>query len=167
MNGFSKLFVIGMMVLCAGCAAKIDVPQTVNWDYNVNLDFSKLRTYDFSPTPTTINIEDLMLERIHAAINTVLQVKNVQHSTQNPDFVIRIYGVRSKIFTTTWLGFDSNLIVEKGKLRLHFVDPQTNRVIWWGEARALLDPDREPTLETQTVNDVVHRILQQFPPASS
>ncbi len=167
MNGFNKLFVIGMMVLLAGCAAKIDVPQTVNWDYNVNLDFSKLRTYDFSPTPTTISIEELMLERIHAAIHSVLQAKNVQQSSQNPDFVIRIYGIRSRIFTTTWMGFDSDLIVEKGKLRLHFVDPQPQRIIWWGEARALLDPEREPALETQTVNDVVHRILQKFPPALS
>jgi hypothetical protein len=167
MNGFNKLFVIGMMVLFAGCAAKIDVPQTVNWDYNVNLDFAKLRTYDISPTPTTINIEELMVERIHAAIHSVMQAKNVQQSSQTPDFVIHVFGIRSKIFTTTWLGFNSNLIVEKGKLRLHFVDPQTHRIIWWGEARALLDPEREPALETQTVNDVVHRILKKFPPAAS
>ncbi len=167
MKGFNRFFVIGLLVLFAGCAAKIDVPQTVTWDYNVNLDFSQLRTYDITPTPTTISIEDLMIERIHAAIHTVMQAKNVQQSSQNPDFIIEIYGVRSKIFTTRWMGFDSNLIVEKGKLLLRFVDPKTNRVIWWGEARALLDPDREPGLETQTVNDVVHRILRKFPPMSS
>lgn len=167
MNGSTKFFFIGLVFLFGGCAATIEVPKTVNYDYNVNLDFSKLRTYDLSPTLTTNSIEYLMLERIHTAIHTVLQAKNVQQSSQNPDFLIRIYGVRTKIFTTTWRGFDSDLIVEKGKLLLHFVDPKTNRIIWWGETRAILDPDRNPALETQMVNDVVHRILQKFPPASS
>jgi hypothetical protein len=91
----------------------------------------------------------------------------VQRSTQNPDFLVQIFGVRSKIFTTAWRGPDSDLIVEKGKLIIQFVDPNTNRVIWWGETRTLLDPHRNPADETQTVNDVVHRILTKFPPVSS
>jgi hypothetical protein len=86
---------------------------------------------------------------------------------QNPDFLVQIYGVRSKIFTTAWRGFDSDLIVEKGKLILQFVDPDTKRVFWWGEARTILDPSRDPADETQTVNEVVQRILTKFPPVSS
>jgi hypothetical protein len=166
MNAFNKFLVFGLVVLFSGCAATIELPKTVNYDYNVNLDFSNLRTYDLSPIPTTVGIEYLMMERIQTAIHTVLQAKNVQRSTQNPDFLVNIYGVRTKIFTTVWRGFDSDLIVEKGKLILQFVDPKTKRVIWWGETRAILDPDREPAAETQMVNDVVYRILQKFPPVS-
>jgi hypothetical protein len=167
MNGFKKILLLGFVVIFSGCVATIEIPETVNWDYNVNVDFSNLRTYDLSAIPTTVGIEHLMMERIKTAIHTFLQAKNVQRSTQNPDFLVQIYGVRSKIFTTAWRGFDSDLIVEKGKLVLQFVDPGTNRVIWWGEARTILDPNRNPTVETQTVNDVVHRILTKFPPVSS
>ncbi|MGD9235630.1 MAG: DUF4136 domain-containing protein [Desulfobacterales bacterium] len=167
MSGFKKILVLGLVVILSGCAATIEIPKTVNWDYNVNVDFSNLRTYDLSAIPTTVGIEYLMMERVKTAIHTVLQAKNVQRSTQNPDFLVQIYGVRSKIFTTAWRGFDSDLIVEKGKLILQFVDPGTNRVIWWGETRTILDPNRNPTVETQTVNDVVHRILTKFPPVSS
>ncbi len=167
MNGFNKFLVLGLVVFFSGCASTIELPKTVNSDYNVNMDFSNLRTYDLSPIPTTVGIEYLMLERIQTAIHTVLQAKNVQRSTQNPDFLVSIYGVRSKIFTTAWRGFDSDLIVQKGKLLLQFVDPKTNRILWWGETRAILDPNRNPAVETQMVNDVVHRILQKFPPASS
>lgn len=167
MNGFNKFLVLGLVVLFSGCASTIELPKTVNYDYNVNMDFSNLRTYDLSPIPTTVGIEYLMLERIQDAIHTVLQAKNVQRSTQNPDFLVSIYGVRSKIFTTAWRGFDSDLIAQKGKLVLQFVDPKTNRILWWGETRAILDPNRNPAVETQMVNDVVHRILQKFPPASS
>ncbi|MDX1708397.1 MAG: DUF4136 domain-containing protein [Desulfobacterales bacterium] len=167
MSGFYKFLVLGLVVVFSGCAATIEIPQTVTWDYNVNKNFSTLRTYDVGPIPSTIGIEHLMLERIQAAIHTTLQAKNVQRSPQNPDFLVTIYGVRSKIFTTAWRGFDSDLIVEKGKLILQFVDPKTRRVIWWGETRALLDPDRNPAVETQTVNEVVHRILAKFPPFAS
>lgn len=167
MNGFNKFLVLGLVVIFGGCASTIELPKTVNYDYNVNMDFSNLRTYDLSPIPTTVGIEYLMLERIQDAIHTVLQAKNVQRSTQNPDFLVSIYGVRTKIFTTAWRGFDSDLIVQKGKLILQFVDPKTNRLLWWGETRAILEPNRNPAVETQMVNDVVHRILQKFPPASS
>ncbi|MGD9079054.1 MAG: DUF4136 domain-containing protein [Desulfobacterales bacterium] len=167
MHAYAKLFVLGLLVLFAGCATSIEVPKDVNYDYNVNFDFATLKTYDISPTPTTVGIEHLMMERIKTAIDTQLQAKNVKKVSGNPDFVVTIYGVRSKIFTTAWRGIGEDLIVEKGKLILRFVDPESNRVIWWGEARTILDPNMKPADETKLVNDVVHRILQKFPPASS
>ena len=167
MNGFNKFLVLVLVVLFSGCATTVEIPKKVNYDYNVNFNFSNLRTYDLAPISTAVGIEYLMLERIQAAIHEVLQAKNVRRSIENPDFLVNIYGVRSKIFTTAWRGFDSDLIVEKGKLVLQFVNPKTNRVIWWGETRALLDPNRNPTVETQMVNEVVHRILHKFPPTSS
>jgi hypothetical protein len=167
MHTYAKLFVLGLLVFFVACATSIEVPKDVNYDYNVNFDFTKLKTYDISPTPTTGGIEHLMMERIRTAIDTQLQDKNVKKASSNPDFLVTIYGVRSKIFTTAWRGPGEDLIVEKGKLVLQFFDPETNRVIWWGEARAILDPNRKPADETKMVNDVVHRILQKFPPASS
>jgi hypothetical protein len=167
MKSYNKFLVLGFLVLFAACARTVDVPKTVNYDYNINFDFTNLKTYDLSPTPTTVIIEELMMERIKTAIDTQMQAKNVKKTSNNPDFLISIYGVRTKIFTTTWRGIDEDLIVEKGKLILQFVDPETNRIIWWGEARAVLDPNGIPAEETQMVNDIVHRILQKFPPASS
>ena len=166
MKSYKKFLVLGFLVLFAACARTVDVPKTVNYDYNVNFDFTNLKTYDISPTPTTVIIEDLMMERIKTAIDTQMQAKNVKKTSNNPDFYISIYGVRSKIFTTAWRGPSEGLIVEKGKLVLQFVDPATNSVIWWGETRAVLDPNKIPADETQMINDIVHRILQQFPPAS-
>jgi hypothetical protein len=167
MHTYAKLFVLGLLVFFAGCATSIEVPKDVNYDYNVNFDFTQLKTYDISPVRTAVGIEHLMMERIRTAIDTQLQAKNIKKESNNPDFLVMIYGVRSKIFTTAWRGFGENLIVEKGKLVLQFVNPETNRVIWWGETRAILDPSMKPADETKMVNDVVHRILQKFPPASS
>jgi hypothetical protein len=167
MNDYTRSLVLGVLVLFAGCATTFEVPKDVNYDYNINFDFTKLKTYDLSPTPTTVGIEYMMLERIKTAIDTQLQAKNVKKAPRNPDFLVAIYGVRVKILTTAWKGLDADLSAEKGKLILKFVDPETNRVIWWGETGAILDPDTKPADKTKMVNDAVHRILQEFPPASS
>jgi hypothetical protein len=167
MKVINIFLVLGLMVLTVSCATSIEIPKDVTYDYSVNVDLTELKTYNLRPIPTTVGIEHLMVERIITAIDTELMFKKIEKTSNNPDFVIAIYGVRSRIFTTAWRGPDEDLIVEKGKLILKFVDPKTNRVIWWAETRAILDPDMNPEIKTDMVNEVVRRILQKFPPASS
>jgi hypothetical protein len=167
MKGLNRSLILALMVFTVSCATTVEIPTDVVYDYNVNVDLTDLKTYDLRPIPTTVGIEHLMLERIKTAIDTELKLKRLQKASNNPDFLIVIYGVRSKIFTTAWRGPDAGLIVEKGKLILKFLDPKSNQVIWWGESRAILDPDMNPEHETKMVNEVVRRILEKFPPASS
>jgi hypothetical protein len=166
MKGLNRSLILALMVFTVSCATTVEIPTDVVYDYNVNVDLTDLKTYDLRPIPTTVGIEHLMLERIKTAIDTELKLKRLQKASNNPDFLIVIYGVRSKIFTTAWRGPDAGLIVEKGKLILKFLDPKSNQVIWWGESRAILDPDMNPEHETKMVNEVVRRILEKFPPAS-
>ena len=165
MKALYAFLAIGLMAFTISCTTTIEIPKTVNYDYNVNLDLTALKTYDLRRVPSTVGIEHLMLERIKTAIGSELGAKNLQRTSNNPDFLVVIHGVRSKIFTTAWRGPDEDLIVEKGKLILKFVDPESNQVIWWGESRAILNPDMSPDYETKMVNEVVQRILQKFPPA--
>ena len=167
MKVINILLVFGLMVLAVSCATSVEISKDVNYDYNVNVDLTDLKTYDLRSIPTTIWIEHLMLERIKTAIDTELMFKKLKKTSNNPDFLIAIYGIRSRIFTTAWRGPDQDLIVEKGKLILKFVDAKTNQVIWWAETGAILDPDINPENKTDMLNEVVRRILQKFPPASS
>ncbi len=167
MKVINKFLVLGLMVLTVSCATRVEIPKDVTYDYNVNVDLIDLKTYDLRPISTTVGIEHLMMERIITAIDTELMFKKLKKTSNNPDFLVAIYGVRSKIFTTAWRGPDEDLIVEKGKLIVKFLDPKTNQVIWWAETRAILDPDMNPEKKTDMVNEVVRRILQKFPPTSS
>ncbi len=167
MKVINKFLVLGLMVLTVSCATRVEIPKDVTYDYNVNVDLIDLKTYDLRPISTTVGIEHLMMERIITAIDTELMFKKLKKTSNNPDFLVAIYGVRSKIFTTAWRGPDEDLIVEKGKLIVKFLDPKTNQVIWWAETRAILDPDMNPENKTDMVNEVVRRILQKFPPTSS
>ena len=167
MKALNAFLIIGLMAFTISCAMTVEVPKDVTYDHNVNVDLTALKTYDLRRVPSTVGIEHLMLERIKTAIGSELGSKNLTRTSNNPDFLVVIYGVRSKIFTTVWRGPDEDLIVEKGKLILKFVDPRSNQVIWWGESRTILDPDMNPEHETKMVNDVVQRILQKFPRAST
>ena len=167
MKVINKFLALGLMVLTVSCAVSVEIPKDVTYDYNVNVDLNELKTYDLRPIPTTVGIKPLMVERIITAIDTELMFKKLEKTSDNPDFLVVMYGVQSKLFTTAWRGPNADLIVEKGKLILKFIDPKTNRVIWWAEARAILDPDIDPENRTDMVNEVVRRILQKFPPASS
>jgi len=162
-----KFLALGLMVLFVSCAVSVEIPKDVTYDYNVNVDLKNLKTYDLRPIPTTVGIEPLMLERIKTAIDTELMFKKLEKTSDNPDFLVIMYGVRSRLFTTAWRGPDADLIVDKGKLILKFIDPKTNQIIWWAEARTILDHDMIPENKTDMVNEVVRRILQKFPPASS
>ena len=167
MKVINRLLVFGLIIFTVSCATTVEIPKDVNWDYDVNVNLGVLKTYNLRPVSTTIGIEHLMLERIKTAIDTELIFKKLKKTSDNPDFLVAIYGVRSKIFTTAWRGPGEDLIIEKGKLILKFIDPKTGRVIWWGETRAILDPDMNPGNKTDMVNEVVRRILQKFPPTSA
>ena len=167
MKIINKFLALGLMVLTVSCAVSVEIPKDVTYDYNVNVDLKNLKTYDLRPISTTVGIEPLMLERIKTAIDTELMFKKLEKTSDNPDFLIIMYGVRSRLFTTAWRGPDADLIVDKGKLILKFIDPKTNQIIWWAEARTILDHDMIPENKTDMVNEVVRRILQKFPPASS
>lgn len=167
MKVINIFLVFGLMVLTTSCVTSVEIPKDVTYDYNMNVNLANLKTYHLRPVSTTVGIEHLMVERIKTAIDTELMFKKLKKTSDNPDFLIAIYGVRSKIFTTAWRGPDENLIIEKGKLILKFIDPKTNQVIWWAETRAILEPDMNPENKTDMVNEVVRRILKKFPPASS
>ena len=167
MKVINKFLVLSLVVLTVSCAMSVEIPKDVTYDYNVNIDLNDLKTYDLRHIPTTVGIQPLMVERIKTAIDNELRSKKLKKTSNNPDFLVAIYGVRSKIFTTAWRGPDEDLIIEKGKLILRFLDPKTNQVIWWAETRAILETDIDPEKKTEMVNEVVHRILQKFPPASA
>ncbi|MGD8881669.1 MAG: DUF4136 domain-containing protein [Desulfobacterales bacterium] len=167
MKVINKFLVLSLVVLTVSCVTTVEIPKDVTYDYNINIDLKDLTTYDLRHIPKTVGINPLMVERIKTAIDNELGSKELKKTSNNPDFLVAIYGVRSKIFTTAWRGPDEDLIVEKGKLILRFLDPKTNQVIWWAETRAILDPDINPEKKTDMVNEVVRRILEKFPPASS
>jgi hypothetical protein len=164
MNVLNKFITLGLVLLTFGCASTVGIPERVAYDYDVNFDFTSLKTYDWHPMTSAAKYERLTRERIKMSVSKELQAKNLIKTSGNPDFLVNIYGIQISVYTTAWRGFDADLFIEKGKLQLSFIEPESGQVIWWGRTAAELDPDMDTEETNKVINEVVSRILQKYPP---
>ena len=164
MKILSTLMIIGFMIATAGCMYQPEVSKTVNWDYNVNYDFTKLETYDWTPISMAEGVDNFTANRIRKAVDAQMQSRGINQSSNKPDVLIIIYGGANKMPTTIWRGVDAPLYYEKGRLHFTLLDPQTDSVVWWAKADAKLNPESTPEEEDKMINEVVTRIFEKFPP---
>ena len=167
MKILSKLLILGLIILTAGCAYNPPTSTEVTYDYNVNFDFSTLKTYDWEPISAAAGIDNFTVYRIQKAVNLQLLSKGLRMSSNRPDFLIITYGGVDKIPTTLWRGIDAPLYYEKGRLQFAFLNPKTDKVIWWGKGETHLNPGATPEDEDKIINEVVQRIFKIFPPNAS
>jgi hypothetical protein len=154
------------MLLTVGCYFG-NVPPKVDYDYNVNADFSRLKTYNWNSEPGGIEFNQLAVYRIKKAVNAQLQSKGLLLSSNSPDFFIVMYGARITQYDLTWRGYDSKLYYDQGILKLAFYDAQSNDLLWWGQTRADLFFGLTPEEENTIVDQTVQEVLSKFPPVSS
>ncbi len=158
------LLIILLVSITFGCASTGKGPTEVVYDYNVNADFSSLKTYDWLATSGGVKINQLVIMRVKDAVDTKLQARGLALSKDDPDFLITMYGETLREYETKWKGLDSNLWNDEGRIKLAFFDSQTNEVIWWAETRADVYLNMPPEEKTKMVNDAVSRMLEKFPP---
>jgi hypothetical protein len=137
---------------------------TVVYDYDINTDFSALKSYGWHPITGSIQTNHLVIVRVKNAVEEKLQTKGLELSTHNPDFLIIMYGGTRKQFTTKWTGWDADLWFDEGRIKLAFFDARSSEVIWWAETRADVFYNMPPEEKTTLVADAVTRILDKFPP---
>ena len=71
--------VLAALLLSLGCAK----PLAVDYDYDTTFDFSKLRTYDWLPSPPGNQIEDMTEKRFRSAVDTQLQARKYSQSAES------------------------------------------------------------------------------------
>ena len=97
-----KLFKI--IVICifafyiAGCSS-----LSVNYDFNQQIDFSRLKTYNWLPFPKDMKINVLNRARFITAVDNNLASKGMVKNSSKPDFMIAThFGKENKIDVTNW-----------------------------------------------------------------
>ncbi len=157
-----------LMVLAASC-----YPITVSHDYDIDADFSQLKTFDWMPDPAgTINSlpeviasSTLIDKRIKGAVNSQLAAKGFQPVEKNPDFRVVYYlSVKEKL--RDWgINYDGRVReIQQGTLVLDFVDPRSMEIIWRGVAKRTLDTNPSPEKTEKNINEAVRKLLANFPP---
>jgi hypothetical protein len=87
-----RLFVfVGLLMLAAGCAT-----FDVNYDFDPEADFTRIKTYDWSPMPEKTQINELTLKHLKLAVNRDLQAKGFTMAQENPDILIAMRAAKEK-----------------------------------------------------------------------
>jgi hypothetical protein len=179
MKVLSSLFVLVGLVLGLGCAT----PLAVEHDYDTTYDFTKLRSYDWLPSPSSDQMEEMTEKRVQGTVNSQLQAKGYSHSADSPDFLVSLEGIKKTVTTgSTAVGASIAVPVgshgavhvgggkskprekQEGTLNLNIVDAKTKTLVWQGTATAAIQAKTSPEEQQQRINQVIAELLKKFPP---
>jgi hypothetical protein len=106
--------------------------------------------------------------RIQTAVNNQLGSKGYKLVSQNPDFsvVAKVATKDEYWYGSGYYGYRYSHKIEAGTLLLDFVIPREYRLIWRGEAAAVLDDSYSSEKLDKLVSEAVEKILKEFPPPS-
>jgi hypothetical protein len=173
------------MIVLLGCTSSSVV---VNSDYDPSANFLGYQTYGWLATPTESTGDPrlnspLLDARIRNAVETQLKAKGyTKANTGSPDILVNYHVmVRGALDIRTindvygygprhlrgWGAAGSTTHVrqvEEGTLLLDFLDPATQNLLWRGTAKGFVEPSLHPTEREKRIQDIIKRILDQFPP---
>ena len=178
MNIRRFFFVSCAVALAAGCSPMLEV----NDNFDEATDFSNYQTYDLMPrgdVAMTAEAEakfagrrQVMEEELRKALKKHLEAKGITRVTDNPDLLIAYFvGVRDEVFMSnygmTYADYTGNVIIQSvqdGTLRIDFVDPKTERLVWRGSAYGAVNRDPTEDMIRKNIDRAVKKTLDQYPP---
>ena len=161
-----KFIVTGIAAILAafaiGCATTKTVQHRVTYDYDVSVDFNRVKTYEWVSLPGTLRIDEFNRVRIQDVVDKQLTSKGLTKSRRDPDVFLVMYGGdRKAVDMTVMMDYEVYTI---GRLKLALYDAKSNEEIWWAETRADLFHHMTPEEKDQMIAFAVHRILGYYPP---
>ena len=162
---------ISLPLSCSGTA--------VNSDFDQSAKFDRLQTYSWmavseeSGDPRVNNT--LLKSRIQTAIAKQLDLKGYQKVSEGPDFLVAYRAsvqeksyYRPGSFYGRGPGYhrasDLESSFEEGTLIIDIVHSDSQKLIWQGTAKKVVDWQADPETKTRRINDAVEKIFEQFPP---
>lgn len=188
LKAFSLLVLTSFILGCANSTT-----YGLKYDYDKNVDFTKLKSYNWIKPPANSSLNELVIKRVRNAVNAELSSKSITISSKNPDFLIAVHGGRKdKIQVTDW-GYSygghgiasrygsygasgafgnrgpsiTTYNYEEGTLILDFVDPDSKKLIWRGVVKAEVQNINTPEKSETLVNKAVKTIFSKYPPPIS
>ena len=153
------------MVAAMGCSAVYHV----SYDYDRGTDFARLETYNWLPLKPEDQIRESIEKRIQNVVNNELETKGYKLVKKNPDFsiVAKVATQDEYWYGSGYYGYRYAHKIEAGALLLDFVKTREYRLIWRGEAVAVLDFSYSSDKLDKLIGEAVEKILKEFPPPSS
>jgi len=157
----------------------------VTSDYDRTADFSKYKTYSFSPQSSELQVNDLNKRRILGEIETQLAAKGFSKAEVGDIIVdVRVSAQERKEATATttgngygmyggWRyggGFQTTSVNVQtyvdGTLIISFIDSQKKELVWQGTGVKELDTDATAEKREQNITNAIKGILAKYPPGA-
>ncbi|WP_299013371.1 DUF4136 domain-containing protein [uncultured Photobacterium sp.] len=168
--------VIRTIVLsCTIAACSTDVVT----DYNVQLNYSKFKTYQFAPRPAN-SVITLDSARVENAIASELGNKGLEQTESTADLTIRHYIQQQSDFRSygTSIGFGygyRNVGVaysapsqfreyQYGKLVVELIENNNNNVIWRAISQRKLTENMTPSSREEFIDEQIFKMFKNYPP---
>jgi len=163
MKSFYAGVIIYFFALFLGCSAPTKpIYHDVTHDYDVAVDFTQIKTYNWVKMPATSRIDEFNQIRIKNVVNAKLKSLGLRIKIDNPDVFLVMYGGGYKAVDMTVLM--DYAVYDVGRLKLAMYDAELHNEIWWAEARADLFFEMTPAQKDEVVENSIQRILEYYPP---
>ena len=185
MPKLQPLILIALIAVIFSCSS-VQVSQ----DYDPETDFAKLKTFAWQSETQQktgdVRVDDQLIDSlIRKATERAFTAKGYQKVTQMaPDFYVSYqYTIQQKIESDnvrtsvgfgygSWgryggIGVSTGADVssyDEGLLVIDVIDSGNGKLLWRGKGTRRVSPHSDPEKTTQTVNEAVEKILNQFPP---
>ena len=172
-----RAILLAYVFLSIGLISSCSTIYDVRHDYDKQIDFQKLKMYDWMPIPEGLDLNTLVIQRVKQAIALELAAKGLVKAPSKPDFLIVQHISTKEIIEVYNWGYGYGSYVgywgsggvatnsyEEGTLVLDFVDAETKLLIWRGSAKAEIETVDSPEENRELIKKAVREILKKYPP---
>jgi hypothetical protein len=172
---------LGVLALVTGCSS-----VNIKHDYDSEANFAALKTYAWMAAPTNgsgsvqaaLQRNSLMDKRIKESADRQLAAKGYTKEANKPDFLVLYHlGAEDKINVTDWgygygrygRWYGGGVEVyqyKEGTLILDVIEAKSKQLVWRGFAAGTLDPNASLETRRKRLDDVMTKILAEFPPTA-
>ncbi|NUM76961.1 DUF4136 domain-containing protein [candidate division KSB1 bacterium] len=181
MKSVIRLLTFCALALVTGCST-----VTIKHDFDGDANFAALKTYSWMAAPTNatgsvqaaLQRNSLLDKRIKESADRQFTAKGYTKDANKPDFLVLYHlGAEDKINVTDWGygygrygrwyggGVEVNQYKE-GTLILDVVEAKSKELMWRGLAMATLDSHASMEARKKRLDEVMVKILAEFPPTA-
>ncbi len=169
-----RLFVIlYLMIFSMSCSSFSSVK--VNSEYDPEIDFSALQSYDWFPVPGKNVRYGLIIKQIKNEMNMQLKVRGFKKVSTNPNFFIALHGgTQSRLGFTEWQYLDEYYEQYALKRRLDsiqyaddtfiidFIDTKTKILIYRAIVTAYISIEPTQEKREEKIREAIAKVLENY-----
>jgi hypothetical protein len=177
-----KNSILILVFLAVGACSSIKT----SYDYDKTADFTKYKTYNYTPEALALGIQELNRSRLIAAIDKEMTARGMTKS-DSPDAMVDIlvkaeqkrdatattsgsgmyggygggwrYGYGGG-FTTTQINVNEYI---EGTVFINLVDKATDKLVWSGRGTKVVDEEASPQTRERNINEGVKAVFKNYP----